>query len=80
MDSHSDRGQIDSLAAPLVRPHDSQQLAQGHDGELVVRMLEDAGADAGAAIDAEVARLRAALGELRVTPRFRTPLERELSG
>ncbi|MEA2151695.1 MAG: hypothetical protein QOD69_3525 [Solirubrobacteraceae bacterium] len=52
--------------------------AQRKDGEIVLRLLEDAGADAVAAIEAEVARLRDRLGDLRVTPRFRTPLEREL--
>jgi len=52
--------------------------AQRADGEIVVAMLEDAGADADAAIGAEVARLTDALGERRVTPRFRTPLEGEL--
>jgi hypothetical protein len=52
--------------------------AQRADGEVVVRLLEDPGADAAAAIDAAVARLRGRLGDLRVTPRFRTPLEREL--
>jgi hypothetical protein len=41
--------------------------------------LEDVGAEAIAAIDAEAARLTAWLGPARVTPRFRTPLERELS-
>jgi hypothetical protein len=51
---------------------------QRKDGELATRLLEDAGAGAAAAIDAEADRLRAALGDLRVTPRFRTPLEREL--
>jgi hypothetical protein len=29
-------------------------------------------------VDAEAERLRAWLGTIRVTPRFRTPLEREL--
>jgi hypothetical protein len=53
--------------------------AQRTDGELVTRLLEDVGADAAAAIDVEVRRLRDALGDLRVTPRFRTPLERELA-
>ena len=53
---------------------------QRKDGELVVRLLEDRGADAVAAIDAETARLRGRLGDLRFTPRFRTPLERELVG
>jgi Winged helix DNA-binding domain len=50
------------------------------DGEVAVRLLEDVGADAGAAIEAAAARLRAWVGEVRFTPRFRTPLERELSG
>jgi hypothetical protein len=52
--------------------------AQRKDGEVVLRLLEEVPADALAAIDAEVARLQAELGDLRVTPRFRTPLEREL--
>jgi hypothetical protein len=52
--------------------------AQREDGAVVLRLLEHPGADAVAAIDAEVARLRGALGDLRVKPRFRTPLEREL--
>jgi DNA glycosylase AlkZ-like len=53
--------------------------AQRRDGEIAVRLLEDVGADAAALVDAEAARLRRWLGALRVTPRFRTPLERELS-
>jgi hypothetical protein len=52
--------------------------AQRKDGEVVVRLLADAGAEAAAAIEAEAQRLRAWLGDMRVTPRFRTPLEREL--
>jgi hypothetical protein len=52
--------------------------AQRKDGEVVVRLLEDAGAEAAAAIEAESQRVRAWLGDVRVTPRFRTPLEREL--
>jgi hypothetical protein len=52
--------------------------AQRRNGELVLRLLEDVGAEATAAIDAEAARLAAWLGPIRVTPRFRTPLEREL--
>jgi hypothetical protein len=52
--------------------------AQRRSGELVLRLLEDVGAEATAAIDAEAARLAAWLGPVRVTPRFRTPLEREL--
>jgi len=54
--------------------------AQRTDGEIAVRLLEDAGSEASAAIDAEAQRLREWIGEnTRVTPRFRTPLERELA-
>jgi Winged helix DNA-binding domain len=52
--------------------------AQRPSGELVLRLLEDVGADATAAIEAEAARLADWLGPIRVTPRFRTPLECEL--
>lgn len=53
--------------------------AQRPSGEVVYRLLEDAGSDASAAVEAAAARLTSWLGSLRVTPRFRTPLERELS-
>jgi hypothetical protein len=53
--------------------------AQRPSGEVAWRLLEDAGSDAAAAISAEAAALEAWLGPARVTPRFRTPLERELS-
>ena len=53
--------------------------AQRASGEVAYRLLEDPGSDAGAAIAAEAARLEPWLGAARVTPRFRTPLERELS-
>ena len=52
--------------------------AQRATGEVVLRLLEDVGTDASEAIEAEAARLTAWLTPLRVTPRFRTPLEREL--
>ncbi len=60
--------------------------AHRKDGEIAVRLLEDVGAEASAAIAAEAGRLRAWIGEgpadpkIRITPRFRTPLERELAG
>jgi hypothetical protein len=60
--------------------------AHRKDGEIAVRLLEDVGAEAAAAITAEAERLRAWIGEgladpkIRITPRFRTPLERELAG
>lgn len=53
--------------------------AQRPDGAIALHVLEDIGADARAAIEAEAARMTRFLGEVRVTPRFRTPLERELS-
>jgi hypothetical protein len=56
--------------------------AHRKDGEVAVRLLEDAGAEAAAALAAEAQRLREWIGdsEARITPRFRTPLERELAG
>jgi Winged helix DNA-binding domain len=55
--------------------------AQRKDGEIAVRLLEDIGTEAGAAIAAEAQRLREWIGPgVRITPRFRTPLERELAG
>jgi Winged helix DNA-binding domain len=53
--------------------------AQRASGEIVGRLLEDVGADGATAIAREATRLEAWLGANRVTPRFRTPLERELS-
>lgn len=53
--------------------------AQRPSGEVVFRLLEDVGADASAAIAEQASRLESWLGQSRVTPRFRTPLERELS-
>jgi hypothetical protein len=53
--------------------------AQRPDGEIVFRLLEDPGSAAATAIGAEAASLQAWLGPARVTPRFRTPLERDLS-
>ncbi|CAL9599389.1 hypothetical protein SUDANB105_05389 [Streptomyces sp. enrichment culture] len=56
--------------------------AQRPDGEIVWRILEGTGLgrEAEAAIGAEAERLREWVGQTRVTPRFRTPLERELAG
>jgi hypothetical protein len=53
--------------------------AQRPDGEVAFRLLEDVGAEVEAAIEVETGRLSEWLGDVRVTPRFRTPLERELS-
>jgi hypothetical protein len=48
-------------------------------GEIAVRLLEDVGAEGTAAVEAAAGGLADWLGGVRVTPRFRTPLERELS-
>jgi hypothetical protein len=53
--------------------------AQRRDGEIAYRLLEDVGADGDAAVAAEAERLASWLGDVRVKPRFRTPLERELA-
>jgi hypothetical protein len=53
--------------------------AQRADGEVVWRLLEDVGSDAEAMIAREAASVTGWLGAVRVQPRFRTPLERELS-
>lgn len=53
--------------------------AQRPDGEVVWQALTDVGAQTRAALDAEAARLTEWLGGTRVVPRFRTPLEKELS-
>jgi hypothetical protein len=54
--------------------------AQRPDGEIVTRLLADIGEDAARALAAEAERLREWIGPARFTPKFRTPLERELSG
>ncbi|MFE7105900.1 winged helix DNA-binding domain-containing protein [Streptomyces sp. NPDC057575] len=53
--------------------------AQRADGEPVWRLLSDTGRDASAAIEAEASRFSQWVGQARITPRFRTPLERELT-
>jgi hypothetical protein len=53
--------------------------AQRATGEIVYRLLEDTCADAVNAVEEEAERLRGWISPARVTPRFRTPLERELS-
>ncbi|WP_435154300.1 DNA glycosylase AlkZ-like family protein, partial [Amycolatopsis sacchari] len=52
--------------------------AQRADGEVTWRLLEDVGADAEAAVEAKADQLREWLGDVRVTPKFRTPLEKTL--
>jgi hypothetical protein len=53
--------------------------AQQSSGAVVFRLLEDIGAEATRQVGAVAERLQEWLGPVRITPRFRTPLERELS-
>ncbi|HSI92608.1 MAG TPA: winged helix DNA-binding domain-containing protein [Jiangellaceae bacterium] len=53
--------------------------AQRADGNVVHRLLEDIGTDGEQAVARQAEDLQEWLGDVRVTPRFRTPLERELS-
>ena len=53
--------------------------AQRADGRVAHRLLVDVGAEATARVAEEAALLEGWLGEERITPRFRTPLERELA-
>jgi hypothetical protein len=53
--------------------------AQRKNGEITFRLLEDVGAESRGAVDAEADRLGKWFGTVRATPRFRTPLEQELS-
>ena len=52
--------------------------AQRRSGEVVHRLLEDVGTEAAAAVKAAGADLEAWLGPVRITPRFPTPLQKEL--
>jgi hypothetical protein len=53
--------------------------AQRPDGSIATGLLEDVGRSAAIAVDEASDRLAAWLGPIRFVPRFRTPLERELS-
>jgi len=50
------------------------------DGEVAIALLEDVGRHASSAIAEEARRVREWVADVRVTPRFRTPLERTLAG
>ena len=52
--------------------------SQRRDGEIALGLLEDVGSDARAAIDAEADRLRAWVGDVRFSPGFLPPFQREL--
>jgi Winged helix DNA-binding domain len=52
--------------------------AQRADGEIVTHLFEDVGTEATAAIETKAGAVAGWLGQVRVTPRFRTPLEKKL--
>ena len=52
--------------------------AQRRTGEIVLRIMEDVGHEAMAALAARAAQLPALLGDVRFTPRFPAPLQAEL--
>ena len=53
--------------------------SQRKDGEVVFRVLEDVGREAVGEIEAEAARLREWLGEIRFSPSFLPPFQRSLA-
>jgi len=53
--------------------------SQRHDGEIVYRLLEDVGREAVAAVEAEAARVADWLGDVRFSPGFLPPFQRELA-
>ncbi len=53
--------------------------AQRPTGEIACRLFDDVGRDVTAEVESRAAQLADWIGAVRVTPRFRTPLERELS-
>jgi hypothetical protein len=53
--------------------------SQRRDGEIVFRLLEDVGAGAVRAVEAEAERLAAWLGDVRFSPGFLPPFQRELA-
>lgn len=57
----------------------SKRKGDPADGEIVVRLLQDVGAERVAQVEAEAERLRTWVGDVRFTPRFRTPLEKDLT-
>lgn len=57
----------------------AQRKGGDDDGAIVHRLFEDVGSETVAAVDAEADRLATFHGDVRPTPRFRTPLERELT-
>jgi Winged helix DNA-binding domain len=53
--------------------------SQRRDGEIVYRLLEDVGADAVTAVEREAERLAEWLGDVRFSPGFLPPFQRELA-
>ena len=56
-----------------------RRLEPAADGEIVFQLLEDVGSDAVRAVEAEAARLTDWLGDVRFSPGFLPPFQRELA-
>ena len=54
--------------------------AQRRTGEVVHRLVEGTGGETASTVAQAAAELEAWLGPMRITPRFPTPLQKELSG
>ncbi len=54
--------------------------AQHPDGDIAIHLLEDIGGDAAAKVADAAARLARWLGDSKITPRFRTPVEKRITG
>jgi hypothetical protein len=57
----------------------AQRRGGENDGVIVYRLFEDIGSEMTAAMESAVERLATLYGSVRATPRFRTPLERQLT-
>ena len=69
-----------SSGTAVPSPPTASNRAFHPDGEIAVRLLDDIGAEARTMVEERVAALWKWIGDVRFVPRFRTPLERELSG
>ena len=61
------------------RPRRGRLVAAPRTGEIVFELLEDVGADAVRAVEAEAERLQAWLGDVRLSPGFLPPFQRALA-
>jgi hypothetical protein len=53
--------------------------AQRKNGEIVYELIDDVGSEASTSIESKAAKLQDWIGEIRVTPRFRSPHDKALT-